>query len=689
MAHDCDRTRGFAGGGHRADSLGAPDLLSRKSTIDDDDEIDLVLAAVNPGYVGATTCAECHAQRVGEFQKTRHFLACTPASGMNAAGFAPGRGSHPTRDPSIHYEMTRSGDAFLATGVQSTPQGENRVSHQIELVYGAGGSGDEMYFAWQGDRLYNLPIGWLNPFQRWGHTIDSVEARVASPSCLECHNTWVAHVPGTPNQYRRDEMILGVTCERCHGPGQDHVAHHRMHPKDRAAAIVHPGTLPRERLMEVCVQCHGNLKRRGPLFSYRPGEPLEASFRVVQTKHPEDDQVANQVQYLRRSKCFQKSEMTCVTCHNPHRPAQPATTQRACMKCHTAASCKDQPRLPEAVRGDCVGCHMPARVWMNVRFHTTDDQYVPVASRSDHRIAVHPEGKQAVLLAWLRKQTDVSSRNEANRLAALLANHWLNEADQRRRDHRLLATIGALREALNADPNPKTRQLLQEAIARQSEFDRLVTATNHVGHLQPSETIELLQKVLAIKPDYAPVHGELGMLYARMGNRDAAKEQLRTAARYDPEDTFSISTLAQLAYLEGRWGEAAALYAKADEIDPYDANIHHGWGMTLVKDERWADAEVHFQRALTINPRHAGTSASLSELLRHQGHFKEAVLHARRAVHWTESRNAKMLLTLADAYVAAKRPTDARKTLEQALQVAEESNPGLVEAIRGRLRETR
>src|SRR4051794_19644615 len=71
-------------------------------------------APANPGYVGPRACAECHAERLDEFQKTRHFVACTPASGARAPGFDPGRGTHPTRDPGLRFEMTRSGDELFA-----------------------------------------------------------------------------------------------------------------------------------------------------------------------------------------------------------------------------------------------------------------------------------------------------------------------------------------------------------------------------------------------------------------------------------------------------------------------------------------------------------------------------------------------------------------------------------------------
>lgn len=661
-----------------------PDGSSQQKPENEEDP-DPLQAVVNPGYVGIGVCAECHAERCTEFQRTRHFHACVPASGIASPGFAPGRGVHPTRDPTLSFEMSRSGDEYLATVSQATSQGVNRVAYPIDLAYGAGGAGDEMYFSWRDDQLYNLPLGWLYPLNRWGHTVETIEPREAPSGCVECHNTWAAHAPGTANRFRRSDMILSVTCERCHGPGQEHVAYHRIRPKETAHAITHPGHLDRERLIEVCTQCHSNVKRRGPAFSYRPGEPLENHFHATPTRHPEEDIVANQIQYLRESKCFQESQMTCITCHKPHGSSSADAIKKACLKCHAAKDCKEQPKLPAVVSQDCVGCHMPSRVWMNVRFHTSDDQFVPVAPRADHRIAIHPEAKQAVLLAHLRKQSDAQSKAQADDLAKQLADYWLKEAEQRRRANRLLGTIGALREALKVEPGDRVRRRLQSAIAEHAEFDRLVLAGNAASQGDRREAIAIFRRILEIKPDYVPARGELGTMYLLEGDRREAQIQLELAAESDPEDSYCRTALAALAYREGRWEEAETLFARADEIDPGNADTHYGWGTTLMKRQRWVDAEEHFRQALKLDPRHGAGSAGLSEALQRQGRAAEAIEPARRAVRWTRSENAQMLLTLAEAYAAANRTDDARKTLKEALSVANENRPDLVPTIRARL----
>src|SRR5581483_28740 len=152
-------------------------------------------------------------------------------------------------------------------------------------------------------------------------------------------------------------------------------------------------------------------------------------------------------------KCFQKSDMTCTTCHDPHHKPDRATVEQSCMKCHKPKDCGEQPRLPAAVRGECIGCHMPQHVWMNVHFHTEEDQYVPPATRHEHRIAVDPAARDDVLLHWYRQQTDEASRREVERLTKSLAQHWQGVMEGYLREYRFLAAIGAAREIVRIDPS--------------------------------------------------------------------------------------------------------------------------------------------------------------------------------------------------------------------------------------------
>jgi tetratricopeptide (TPR) repeat protein len=666
------------------------------------------VVALNPGYLGPQACAACHARRVAEFQGTRHFLACRlPQAESMPPPFSSGSATYRTRDAALRFEMSRGADGrFFETAVRATVRGEQRTSANIGLVYGSAGNADEIYFTWHGDGLYELPVAWLHPFQRWGEQPFDTHgtgdfSRTTTPRCLECHNTWFEHVVGSNNEFRRQDFILGVTCEKCHGPGREHVAFHQAHPEAGSAhAIVHPGHLPRARQMDVCGQCHSNApKRRGPAFSYRPGAPLEDYFRTNLNPRREEDHVTDQVGYLRKSKCFQKDEtLTCTTCHNPHRAAGPGTAaalQHACLKCHQPAACAEQPRLPAAVRGDCVGCHMPRFTRIQVFFHTEEDQYVPPIRPHEHRIAVYPTARQEVLLNWYRSQADASSRREAEGLTRALVAHWLAEAEQYRREYRFLAAIGAVREALRLDPAPATQAKLKELTTIQAKLDAdWFTAIHEVDesmtdkHRLP-DAMRTLEEILRIKPNSARTHGKLGGVYADLGRPDLAVQHLQAVAQYDPDNDYGYVLLGWLAYSQGKYQEAIDAYRRADEIEPYNAKTNYQMGLALQSLERLPDARAAFERALKINPNYAEACYSLSAVLRRQEDFTEAFRLAKRAAALTHYQNSAMLVHLADVALDTGRYDEAEDVAAKALVAAQGANADFVAQVRRRVEEVR
>lgn len=659
------------------------------------------IVPVNPGYLGPAACAPCHANRVGEFLKTPHAHACRrPQDGPMPPGFEPGRQRYVTGDPGLRFEMTREGNEFYQTAIQNDSGTLRQVKSRIDLIYGVN-KADEVFFSWRGDHLYELMAVWLHPSNEWANTSYNRHgtgnfARDTTKRCLECHNTWFAHAPGTVNQYVPDSFVLGVTCEKCHGPAKAHVEFHRANPESREAhAIVHPGHLDRERAIEVCTQCHGNwIKPRGPANSYRPGEPLEKYYRIAQTKYPEEDHVANQVKYLRQSKCFQKSEsMTCVTCHDPHRPhdkSDSAASRNSCVQCHKPEACTDRPNLPVAVRDDCVACHMRPNVWMNVHFHTATDRYVPPIRRFEHKIGIDPIARSEVLLRWHREQAGDVHRREAGRLTRELAEHWLEEASNCRKNYRFLASVGAAREALRlelpASLHDRADAARGEAIALETQVDSDLIAAFHAANEQRfDEAISILNRILKTKPDWAVVHSKLGTLYAATGRTDQARAHLESVARVDPDDGSGLAMLGWLAYLDGRSQEAIEFYRRADEIEPFDEKINYHWGLAAFQAGEWADAADRFRQALRINPNHLGACRALAEALRKQGLAGEAVRYAWRAAKMGKFRDSSSLITLADAYTEAERIAEAAAAAAKAIELDDDGESRLPFDVRNRM----
>ncbi len=658
--------------------------------------------APDPGYVGTQVCAACHSERVAEFEKTTHFKACRePKIGQMPPGFEPGKGVYKSRDPGLRFETTESVGQFTQTAIKMNRAGEKRSVAPIGLLYG-NGVGDQIYFTWNEDRLFELPIAWLFPLNCWAEKPFDTRGsgnylKTTTPRCLECHNTWIEHVAGSENQYRRDNMILGVTCEKCHGPGREHVAYHRENPDAKPArSVVHPGRLSRDRQMDVCGQCHSNApKRRGPAFSYRPGEPLESFFRTALNRHQEDDHVADQVKYLRQSKCFQMSDtMTCVTCHNPHRPSESAVAEtsvgRSCQKCHQPAECRERVRLPLGVRDDCVKCHMPQFSRIQVLFHTPEDQYVPQVRPRQHRVGIYPVATQEVLLKWHRTQAGEQNRQEAARLTQALVQHWLGDAEKFRKEYRFIAAIAALREALRIDPSPASRAILNEVIAIQAKLDADLGEAVHLTEArQFSEAVDVLEKMLVVKPDLAAAHYRLGTLYAVAEQNERAIEHLQAAARSDPDDESADAMLGWLAFQAGKSEEAIEHYRRADAKGPFISKINYHWGLALLKLERWPEAAERFRQVTIIDPNHAGGWQGLSQALRLQNKPHEAVRYAQKSARMTRFENPDVLLTLAEIYVDLSRWDEAEDVAAKAIAGAEKPDSKLSYHLRRRFLEIR
>ena len=67
----------------------------------------------------------------------------------------------------------------------------------------------------------------------------------------------------------------------------------------------------------------------------------------------------NQVELLKRSRCYQSSGMTCLTCHNVHLLQHDLVEfSHRCLSCHKPESAMF-PKHAHKVDSNCIDCHMP------------------------------------------------------------------------------------------------------------------------------------------------------------------------------------------------------------------------------------------------------------------------------------------------------------------------------------------
>jgi tetratricopeptide (TPR) repeat protein len=637
----------------------------------------------NPGYLGPESCAECHKERLEECLGTSHFKTCRqPDPATMPRGFKGGSNSFALPYTEVRFEMSQRDGKYYQAAINKSALGDLKTESTIDLILGAGKSSDEVYLSWHpDDTMWELPVAWVYANDCWGasgfdRNSGGDHARALTLRCFECHNTWFEHVPGTLAEYRRDGLILGVTCERCHGPSKEHVEFHRKNPKEtKSQHILLPSSLPRERLLEVCTQCHGNaIRHRGPALSYRPGEDLSTRYRWVDPPHQEDDHVANQIEYMRQSKCFQQSEMTCITCHDPHLTDQPAdgdSFRSNCVGCHQPANCGKQSELAAEVQGKCTECHMRKYVKINVNFDLADDSYVPPARRSQHRIEVDPVGTNEVLLRWHRQQSDDVSRQKAIELEQQILSHWLLEAEHCASVGRFRGAIAAIREGLLIKPSSEElKTKLNEYVAGQTQLDADENAAEHADrNNQPGRARELFESVLKRNPNHAHVAGKLGTLAAKRGERELANDLLSSVTQLNPDDQYGISMLAWLAMLERNYARASELYAQADSIEPYNAMIQFRWGESLAKAGEFEQAIEHFKLALRIDPKHLDAMRALSIAAMANSQKVLAVSVAKQAVQLTEYRSMADLKSLVEILMQAGQKRQAEALIRYMLSL--------------------
>jgi hypothetical protein len=324
-------------------------------------------------YAGDQECGSCHKDKLDSFFRTAHHLTSRqPSAGAIAGSFKPGVNILKTSNPALFFRMDAKDGRFYETAVWGIPPSTSEETKPIDIVVGSGRKG-QTYLYWRGDGLFQLPVSyWIEP-GKWDNSPGYTDGeasfdRPVMPRCLECHGAYAESLVQSPvnNRYQRSSVVLGVSCERCHGPGREHVRRHGPGSTAGAAeAIVNPAKLARDRDVEVCAQCHAGMRWPiAPAFSYVPGEPLDEYLdRDRVDPSSEIDVHGGTVAHLSRSRCYQNSaNMRCSTCHQIHEPQRDAATfSDRCLTCHKSTDCGMSAKLGPKIADDCIDCHMPVQ----------------------------------------------------------------------------------------------------------------------------------------------------------------------------------------------------------------------------------------------------------------------------------------------------------------------------------------
>jgi tetratricopeptide (TPR) repeat protein len=190
--------------------------------------------------------------------------------------------------------------------------------------------------------------------------------------------------------------------------------------------------------------------------------------------------------------------------------------------------------------------------------------------------------------------------------------------------------------------------------------------TSLIGHVNLGSQLEQYRAVLAIAPDDADAHNDLGSalvargradegmaellaavrgdpthaaarnnlgnLLASRGRLDEAIEQYRQAVRLRPGYPDAHSNLANALVLTGHADEGLVEYAEALRLDPDYVDAHYNYATVLESRGAVAAAETQYREVLRLRPGSADAHLALGRLLAAQGPNPEAVAHFREAL---------------------------------------------------------
>lgn len=306
--------------------------------------------------------------------------------------------------------MEQRNDTFYQTAYIN---GNALQNGSFDIVIGSGRKG-QTYLYWNDNELFQLPVSYYTPLDSWcnspGFPTKFIKFdRMIPAECLECHGTYAKaeQVGENHSLYDKTSIIYGIDCERCHGPGAEHVAFHSKNQQDTSAKfIISTKQLNRQQRLDACALCHSGFRKAiKPAFSFVVGNKLDD---YSGTSYSSDsistlDVHGNQYGLLMASKCFQMArQLDCSSCHNVHvnEANNPKIFSQRCITCHMETN-HTSFKLPEnkgvTLSDNCINCHMPmlpsGKIVLDV---ANSDKAVPDMVRT-HRVAIYPDNTKEYL----------------------------------------------------------------------------------------------------------------------------------------------------------------------------------------------------------------------------------------------------------------------------------------------------
>ena len=581
-------------------------------------------------YVGDEACASCHQENYQSFKRTGmgesfHFAT----KNKSKADF----GNHIVVYDSLnnlHYHPFWKGDSMKILEYRVL-QNDTVHKKEIDVKYIVGsGQHTNSHIVEENGYLTQAPITFYTQKGIWDIApgFDSKLAnrlnRIVGKECMTCHNSYPKMFEGSENKF--ETVPLGIGCERCHGPGSEHIKRKLAGEvidtsKYIDYSIVNPGKLSKELQMSVCQRCHAQgvaiLKDGIDFEDFKPGKHLS---EVMEVYLPKFD--GNQTQFIMAShadrtamsKCYKMSEMTCISCHNPHvsvKETPRVKFNKACQNCHGVEPkqllCSENLATRQQKEDDCSGCHMPVSSSIDIPHVTVHDHFIRKPIDADEKGAIenfiglknitNPEGKSDLDFgrAYLKYYEAFQSENRMLDSAAYYLNK-VNDFDEKAED---LVHLYYLKSDFN-QLTKLSKKIPIASIKKDWTFYRIGEAFYSLGKFREAE--KYFTKAVELLPLSQDFQNKLGSVYMQQNKMDKAEKIFAEIVKENKTHIPALNNLGFILFNKKNTAKANEYYEQALSLNPdYIPALLNKVGLHYFKGEK-AIAKKYLDRVIAIEP---------------------------------------------------------------------------------------
>ncbi len=623
-------------------------------------------AATKAVYVGSEACISCHADAAKTWAGSHHDHAMAAATQETVLGDF-NNVTVTSRGVSSRF-FQQDGKYFANT------EGPDGASHDYEILYTFGVAPLQQYLvSFPNGRLQALRMAWDTQEQKW---FDLYPDTDISPSewlhwsrgamnwnsmCADCHSTKLEkNFDLSTGEYHTTWEEINVSCESCHGPGQQHIEYVSETDYAKTENPV-PGhflhlTSANSSIQQVnqCGRCHARrtlISESGVpegdfLNHYIPELLRDATYHA-------DGQIQDEV-YVFGS--FTQSKMyhngvKCTDCHDAHSLNLKYEKNLLCTQCHEPSTfdTKEHHFHPMQTAGsECINCHMTGKNYMVNDFRRDHSFRIP---RPDQSVAFgtpnactgchtekSPEWASKAVETWYGPErkphfsdalTQGRTRSEASVPSLItLARNTTQPAIARATAVLYLSEIATL----------ESYQTISQLLGDSSSLVRY-TAVNALGDLPPQDRLSVLPRLLrdtvkAVRIATANALADIPpaqMPVPFQADQQKALSEFQVASEIQADFPSGQLMLGQFYQKMGRASEAEEAYLKALTIDSLFNMARINLATLYNGLQRNQEGIQQLKTVIMLEPEYGPAYYSLGLLYAEENRLEEATKYLKQA----------------------------------------------------------